>query len=79
MLSEKCITAYRAQYPDDDCGYEESTGNIMIESADGKLFCPSASETDENFIERLKRSSTTGKNLFYEEWMTFEYQPECDY
>lgn len=79
MLSEKCMTAYRKQYPDDDCGYEECTGNIMIESADGKLFCPGTDETDEIFLERLDRSSKSGKNLFYEEWLSFEYQPDCDY
>ncbi|MBQ8687964.1 MAG: hypothetical protein IJ512_05395 [Ruminococcus sp.] len=79
MLSEKCINAYRAQYPEDDCGYDESTGDIMIESTDGKLFCPSADETDESFLERLSRSSAAGRNLFYKEWRSFEYQPECEY
>lgn len=32
MLSKQCMTAYRKQYPKDNCFFEESLGDIVIEN-----------------------------------------------
>lgn len=80
MISLECIRKYNEQYPDDDCCYEESFGDVVIErGSDGKAFYNPAHEADEVFFDRLNRSKEIGHNLFYEEWEEFEYEPEDDY
>lgn len=78
MLTVKCMDAYCKEFPEDDCGFEEPLGDISIEH-NGKLFSPPEGETEEKFLDRLKRSKILGENLFYKEWIPFEYDPDCWY
>lgn len=77
-LSKKCIDLYRAQYPGDHCGFEVPSGHFMIETGDTMYIQPE-NETKEAFMHRLERSRKAGRNLFYEEWETFEYDDDCEY
>ena len=78
ILSEKCLNLYREQYPDDYCGFQMPTGMFMIESEDTCYIQPET-ETDETFMDRIDRSRNQGRNLFYEEWETFEYDDDTEY
>lgn len=79
MLSKQCMTAYRKQYPKDNCFFEESLGDIVIENVrKRKVFSAPPDETNEKFIERLNLSKLLKRNLFYEEWIPFEYSDDCD-
>lgn len=79
MLSDKCIDIYEEQYPEDDCGYGEPGDKILISDNKGHLVIEPENETDETFMERLKRSKECGRNLFYEEWVPFKYKDGVEY
>ncbi len=78
-ISDKCIDAYREQYPDDDCGIDECFGDVIIcRAEDDVCFYNPKREDDEIFMDRLRRSQRLGKNLFYQEWKIFEYPENAD-
>ena len=77
-LSDKCVELYRDQYPEDCCGFLVPGCCFKIENEDAMYIQPE-NENDELFIDRLKRSKMAGRNLFYEEWETFEYDDDCVY
>ena len=80
QITAKCVAAYWTQYPDGDgCGYEIPDGGFVVYSKDKKYDAPEA-ETEEVFLDRLKRSKAAGRNLFFEEWEedTEEYGPNVD-
>lgn len=82
MISGECLREYGRQYPNDDCGYEESSasGLVSLSNEKGKMVIQKdKNETDEIFMDRLKRSKACGRNLFFEEWKPFEYLPNRDY
>lgn len=72
MISEKSIDQYSKQFPDDYCGHMEPSDTVIIEDADGNCYEQPKNETDESFIDRLLRSKTAGKNLFYTEWEPYD-------
>ncbi len=76
MLTSKSVFAYRKQFPDDNCFFSEPGSGILIENKEEAFISP-FDETDEVFFDRLVRSKEIGRNLFYEEWNTFEYAPDC--
>lgn len=78
MLNKQCMIAYRKQYPKDNCFFDESIGDILIENKKRRLFVAPDDETNKKFIERLERSKLLRRNLFYEEWIPFEYMEDCD-
>ena len=78
MLTSKSVFAYRKQFPDDNCFFSEPGSEILIETKE-KAFISPSDETDEVFSDRLVRSKKIGRNLFYEEWDTFEYNPDYIY
>lgn len=80
MLSTKVIFEYRKEFPNDRCFFCESGTGVFIDSkSEEKTFISPFDETDEIFIDRIKRSKEVGRNLFYEEWNTFEYNPDYVY
>ena len=66
MLSESCLDAYSALYPDSFIGYEEP-GDLVIIDIGIKSFIQPIDETDESFMERLNRC-TPDENVFLKEW-----------
>ena len=73
-LSTECIIAYWKQYPDlDGCGYGEPDGGFAVYDGDYQYIAP-IDETDETFMDRLKRSKDAGRNLFFEEWKRVEVE-----
>ncbi len=79
-ISDKCLYLYADQYPDDGLILEESTGGVLITRSDkdGSYIQP-IDETNESFVDRIERSKTLGRNLFYSEWEHFEYDDDADY
>ena len=77
-LSDKCVELYRDQYPEDSCGFLVPGCCFKIENED-TMYIQLENETDELFKDRLERSKMAGRNLFYEEWETFEYDDDCVY
>lgn len=72
------IDAYREQYPYDDCSYEEEFTDKRIRISNKmtkKMFIEPVvnGESEEIFMDRLRRSKDVGRNLFYEEWLEFTY------
>lgn len=74
MLSSKCVTEYRKQFPNDSCFFSEPGPGIFIFNKDNnKSYISPFKETTESFFDRLERSKNSKRNLFYEEWD--EYKP----
>lgn len=73
MISASCIFKYRKQYPGDYCSIFEPSSKVMIcENGNGQAYLSPEAENDETFLDRLERSKSISKNLFYEEWDKFE-------
>lgn len=65
-LSNSCIRAYQRQHPNDVIMREITNGLVFIES-EGRVYNQPPEETDELFMERLKRCSKKD-NLFLIDW-----------
>ena len=69
MINYSCIKKYREQYPNDICAFSEPGPGVMITSkVNRKSFISPADETEESFLERLKRSIEDNHNYFYDDW-----------
>lgn len=69
MISKKCIAAYWQQYPDGAIGYKEPGTKLSVEENETlKAYVAPENETDDVFMDRLRRSKESGRNLFFEEW-----------
>jgi hypothetical protein len=78
-LSVKCILAYRDQF-DDNCFFAEPSDLIMVEDPQTKKYYISTyTETEEEFMDRLKRSQEAQRNLFFEEWEEHRIVPGMMY
>ena len=74
-LTPKMIKAYyeafkRKVYVD------EPTDNVIIEDSSGNAF--SLDVTEEQFMDKIKRSKEAGRNLFYEESKPYEQTTELE-
>lgn len=76
MTAEEYINAYRTSGLDGDVGFLMPDGKLSIELADGEVFTAPNDETEDSFLDRIKRSVKAGRNLFTEEWE--EFIPESD-
>ena len=65
MIGNESIFEYWKQYPNGSIGYEEPGNDLVVE--DGNSYLVPKNETDETFLDRLKRSKKCGRNLFFEE------------
>ncbi len=73
MLTSKCVWAYREQFGNHNCAFAEPGNQIMIFNKEtGISYLSPTGETDVVFFDRLARSQSEGRNLFYEEWDPFE-------
>lgn len=79
--SDTCLNAYHAQYPKDSCCFGEPSGHCLIGygKKQEKTVIEPEGETVATFLDRLERSKKSGRNLFYEEWEPFEYDPDLIY
>ena len=70
----ECIKAYWQAFPNNDgCGLYEPDGVFCVEYGD-RLYKMPENETKNAFMDRIKRSKTARKNLFFDEWQ--EYTPD---
>lgn len=76
MTAEEYINAYRTSGLDGNVGFLMPDGKLSIELADGEVFTAPNDETEDSFLDRIKRSVKAGRNLFTEEWK--EFIPESD-
>lgn len=73
MISYASVLEYRRIYPDDICAYNEPGNGVIISNkTTGLSFISPDSESDDTFLDRIARCGKENKNLFYEEWNTFE-------
>lgn len=81
MIQWTSIQKYREQYPDDSCAYDAvGYGEVLITcNKTGVTYRSSLQETDDDFLDRLSRSLSENRNLFYEEWMSVEYKQDMVY
>ena len=80
MISKKCMVAYWMQYPDGGCGYAEPSDIIIVcDNENMKSYRMPADETDDTFMDRLKRSKDENKNLFFTEWEEIKNIPGAQY
>lgn len=81
MISYESIKQYRKSFPKDSCAYDAAGyGEVLVTNGDtGASFRSELNETDELFIDRIKRSIEQGKNLFYEEWNPLVCKEGCLY
>ena len=67
MISGRAEARY-CNWSGDTMGY---THALRIYATDGRMYMIPDSETDETFIDRIRRSKEAGRNLFYEEFEEF--------
>lgn len=76
-LSDRCLEAYWKQYPKGTCSRGEP-GEAVFVSAKGKTYIQPDDETEDSFLDRLKRSKDQGENLFFSEWPQVPEDDEDD-
>ncbi|MBR2259723.1 MAG: hypothetical protein IJ899_20770 [Blautia sp.] len=75
--STECIEAYQRVFPDDICFRLMPDGQFLVGKINDRRYIQPLHETDETFMDRVRRSEAEGRNLFYEEWK--EYKPNPNY
>lgn len=81
MISYESIKQYRKVFPNDSCAYDAvGYGEVIITNGNtGESFRSNSAETDEVFLDRIKRSVEQNQNLFYDEWSPMVYNEGCIY
>jgi len=77
MISREALEQYSAVYPNDDIGYSNPDGLVMI-TIDGEDYIQPEDELETDFLARLARSKREGKNLFVDEWEREEIDADDD-
>ncbi len=76
MLTEKNVYEYRKYFDTDNCAFAEPGNQIMIFNKKTSTYHISPpEETNEIFMDRLKRCEEEQRNLFFEEWEEFVMKP----
>lgn len=77
IISRECLQAYREAFPESDCFYGEPSSLVVVQETDSEeAHIQPESETEAQFLGRIQRSKSEGRNLFYEEWPLLDYEPD---
>lgn len=76
MISYESIKQYRKAFPNDRCAYHEpGYGEVFVTNGEtGTSYISPLNETDDAFLDRLRRSIEQNTNLFYAEWRPLVYK-----
>lgn len=78
-MSESIICAYEEAFPNSKVCFLMPSGDLSVVdfSSDREYRMPE-DESEETFMDRIRRSQEQGRNLFFEEWPQYVHEWEID-
>ncbi|MBE5775627.1 MAG: hypothetical protein E7337_17190 [Clostridiales bacterium] len=78
-MSDTMIIAYQEAFPESKLCFLSPSGDMTAVDLDNnKEYVKPFDETEEVFIDRIRRSKEKGCNLFFEEWPPLVHEWETD-
>ena len=77
MIHPESVLQYQKSLQDYNCGYAVPSSFVMVTSPEGKHYLSPDNEDDYAFLDRIERSRKAGRNLFYEEWPEYVFEPNA--
>ena len=78
-MSDTMIIAYQEAFPESKLRFLSLSGDMTAVDLDNnKEYVKPFDETEEVFIDRIRRSKEKGSNLFFEEWPPLVHEWETD-
>ena len=78
-MSDAMFTAYEEAFPESKlCILSPSGDMTAVDLENNKEYVKPFDETEEVFMDRIRRSKEQGRNLFFEEWPLFVHEWETD-
>ena len=80
-MNDAVIIAYEEAFPESKLCFLSPSGNVaVVDFANNEEYVMPDEETEESFMDRIRRSQEAGRNLFFEEWppLTREWESDPD-
>ena len=78
-MSDAMIIAYQEAFPESKLCFLSPSGDMTaVDLENNKEYVKPFDETEEVFMDRIRRSKDRGRNLFFEEWPLFVHEWETD-
>ena len=78
-MSDDMIMAYEEVFPESKLCFLSPSGDMTaVDLEKNKEFVMPFDETEEVFMDRIRRSKEQGRNLFFEEWPPLVHEWETD-
>ena len=78
-MSDAMFTAYEEAFPESKLCFLSPSGDMTaVDLENNKEYVKPFEETEEVFMDRIKRSKEQGCNLFFKEWPPLVHEWEID-
>ena len=78
-MSDSIICAYEEAFPNSKVCFLMPSGDLsVVDFNSNREYRMPEEETEETFMDRIRRSQEQGRNLFFEEWPLFVHEWETD-
>ena len=78
-MSDSIICAYEEAFPNSKVCFLMPSGDLsVVDFNSNREYRMPEEETEETFMDRIRRSQEQGRNLFFEEWPPFVHEWETD-
>ena len=78
-MTDTMMNAYEEAFPESKLCFLSPGGDATaVDLENEKEYVMPFDETEEVFMDRIKRSQQAGRNLFFEEWKPLEHEWETD-
>ena len=78
-MSDTIINAYEQAFPDSKVCFLMPSGNLsVVDFENNREYQMPEDESEETFMDRIRRSQAQGRNLFFEEWPQYVHEWETD-
>ena len=78
-MSDSIICAYEEAFPNSKVCFLMPSGDLsVVDFKNNREYRMPEDESEETFMDRIRRSQEQGRNLFFEEWPLFVHEWETD-
>lgn len=78
-MSDSIICAYEEAFPNSKVCFLMPSGDLsVVDFSSNREYRMPEDESEETFMDRIRRSQEQGRNLFFEEWPQYFHEWETD-
>ena len=78
-MSDSIISAYEEAFPDSKACFLMPSGDLsVVDFENNREYQMPEDESEDTFMDRIRRSQAQGRNLIFEEWPQYIHEWETD-